>query len=76
MFNIVRRRFGPSQAHDAVRAVAPDATHRKGGSSDVPLRKIRGMLRVAIAMVAAPVVVWALLFSLALALHPDPAGRV
>ena len=74
MFDIVRCRFGPSQAHDAVRAVAPDATHRKGGSSDVPLRKIRGMLRVAIAMVAAPVVVWALLFSLALALHPDPAG--
>jgi len=32
------------------------------------------MLRVAIAMVAAPVLVWAVLFSLALALHPDPAG--
>ena len=40
----------------------------------MPLPKIRRMLRVAIAMVAAPVLVWALLFSLALALHADPAG--
>ena len=40
----------------------------------MPLPKIRRMLRVAIAMVAAAALVWALLFSLALALHPDPAG--